>query len=136
MHGFKMIVKEQGVYGLFSGTVPTLLRDVPFAALYLFFYRCFNNYKTTFGSTLMIGAFSATLASLLTHPFDMIKTRMQLNSNSVGLITTCKTIIESDGIRGFMKGIHVRILRKGASSGITWAVYEEVMKQVISNSKQ
>ena len=72
--------------GLFSGLVPTLLRDAPFSGLYLMFYtqakkqmRHVHSIDQT--SPLVhfsCGILSGCFASIITQPADVIKTRMQV----------------------------------------------------------
>ena len=74
------------VIGLFSGLVPTLLRDAPFSGLYLMFYtqakkqmRHVHSIDQT--SPLVhfsCGILSGCFASIITQPADVIKTRMQV----------------------------------------------------------
>ncbi|EDQ85718.1 uncharacterized protein MONBRDRAFT_28991 [Monosiga brevicollis MX1] len=83
-------VKLGGVRVLWRGLGPTLLRDVPFSALYWFGYERLRETlgRHQFGphfradtSPLWIaftaGALSGTVAAAITLPFDVIKTRQQ-----------------------------------------------------------
>lgn len=40
---FNAIVKADGVRGLFAGYGATIIRDAPFAGIYLFFYETFKS---------------------------------------------------------------------------------------------
>ncbi|KAI6215879.1 Degenerin mec-10 [Aphelenchoides besseyi] len=80
----RSVVRDSNYRGLWRGLIPTIFRDSPFSGLYLVFYRrqigfveersgnC--NPALRFGA----GMTSGFLACLLTQPFDVIKTVVQL----------------------------------------------------------
>jgi len=79
------IVRTKGVRGLWNGYTATLLRDVPFSALYWPLYdQCkatFNQYTRNRDSFLVnfgSGAIAGSVASTVTLPFDVIKTIKQI----------------------------------------------------------
>jgi len=79
------LVKAQGVRGLWNGYTATLLRDVPFSALYWPLYeQCkatMNLYTSNRDSFLVnfgSGAVAGSVASTVTLPFDVIKTIKQI----------------------------------------------------------
>lgn len=92
---------------LWRGLVPTLYRDVPFSAMYWLLAEATRtraaaylrksqdmseiseigkargtdlSYRQTIGINLMAGVVGGSLASVITHPFDVIKTRAQVRS--------------------------------------------------------
>lgn len=129
----KDIIKSQGIRGLFSGLIATTFRDAPYAGIYVAFYSRFRQtLETQLPSTLnnaLSAALAGTCSTLLTQPFDVIKTRMQLDPLvSKSFIMTLKTIAGKEGFVGFLSGIGPRLIRKPLQSMITWIVYEEVLK--------
>jgi len=81
----KDLVKAQGVRGLWNGYTATLLRDVPFSALYWPLYEqskeTLNLYTSSRDSLLVTfgsGAIAGSVASTVTLPFDVIKTLKQI----------------------------------------------------------
>jgi len=79
------LVKAQGVKGLWNGYTATLLRDVPFSALYWPLYEqskaIMNMYTSNRDSFLVnfgSGAIAGSVASTVTLPFDVIKTIKQI----------------------------------------------------------
>eukprot|EP01132_Coremiostelium_polycephalum_P001201 gene1201-1514_t len=88
---FKDIVNNVGWRGLWRGLSPTLLRDVPFSAIYWSGYelikdkimRSKNKNHTrhnppTFFTSFIAGATSGTIAAIVTTPIDVVKTRIQM----------------------------------------------------------
>lgn len=74
------------------------------------------------------GASASLLSTLLTTPFDLIKTRRQISPQTyTSLLTSVNIVYRSGGIRGFWEGGGLRVVRKAGSAGIGWAVYEGVV---------
>lgn len=82
-------LRAQPFHLWFRGTVPTLLRDVPFSAIYWFSYEHAmrrteipsewvpNGGVRTFAKSFLCGAGAGMVAGLLTTPTDVIKTVRQ-----------------------------------------------------------
>lgn len=74
----------------------------------------------------LAGGFAATL---VTQPFDMLKTRIQLDpSRYRNFGVSLVKIIQNEGFRGLFSGMLPRLLRKSFSSAISWTVYEEIIR--------
>lgn len=96
----KMLVKQDGVTGLWRGLFSTLLRDVPFSAVYWTNYEAIKSFfgvtTPSFGFSFFAGAVSGSVrhpifllivlfykfclqvAATLTVPFDVVKTHQQI----------------------------------------------------------
>ncbi|XP_077160310.1 mitochondrial glutathione transporter SLC25A40 isoform X2 [Paroedura picta] len=78
-------ITKDGWLSLWKGWGPTVLRDVPFSALYWFNYEYFkkrlckrsSKHEATFLITFSSGAAAGFIAALLTLPFDVVKTHKQ-----------------------------------------------------------
>jgi len=137
-HGKKSaitMVRELGFRGLFTGSGATLLRDVPFSAMYFTTYgnlkRVFTDKKTGhIGTTsvLAAGLLSGVVSAFLATPADVIKTRLQAKSEDGVVykgIRDCFTrTLRDEGPRAFFKGAVPRILIISPLFGITLMVYE------------
>jgi len=148
------IYSHEGLRGLSCGLVPTLARDAPYSGLYLMFYTQLKQIvknNTFFSrisedteiSNLKINGYIASLthfscgitagllASLVTHPADVVKTRMQLEPIKYPtVLRACKQILHSNGPNGFLAGLAPRMLRRTLMSALAWTVYEELMRQL------
>ncbi|XP_067266604.1 mitochondrial glutathione transporter SLC25A40 isoform X2 [Chanodichthys erythropterus] len=114
---------SEGWRSLWRGWGPTLLRDVPFSAMYWFNYEkgkawlCEYNSCTdpTFAITFTAGALSGSFASIITLPFDVVKTKRQVElgelqtmnlSSQVSSSTynVMKRIVAENGVSGLFVG--------------------------------
>ncbi|KAH9995100.1 mitochondrial carrier [Russula vinacea] len=134
-----MSIVRGGPSELFRGFFASSLRDAPYAGLFLVFYEATKHEAASIlppSSPLVYAALNSgsaaaagTLATLATHPFDVIKTRMQVRREDKyrGLIPTVLTVWKERGVHGFFDGVSLRLSRKILSSAVGWAVYESLL---------
>ncbi|RCK62234.1 Solute carrier family 25 member 38 [Candida viswanathii] len=135
------------IKNFFKGSVATLARDCPYAGLYVLTYELFkndlmpvlippglgDNRSSVINSAAAVMA--ASTCTTLTAPFDAIKTRLQL-TNETSMVKAMKTLIHEDGgVRNLFRGLLLRLGRKGISAGISWCIYEELLKSQFVQSK-
>ncbi|XP_066898771.1 mitochondrial glutathione transporter SLC25A40 isoform X3 [Kogia breviceps] len=78
-------VSEDGWISLWRGWAPTVLRDVPFSAMYWYNYEVLKKWlcaksglcEPTFMINFTSGALSGSFAAVVTLPFDVVKTQKQ-----------------------------------------------------------
>lgn len=131
----KHIYKERGALGFFVGTNVSITKSFP-AWLYLFLgYEATENkrQKKDFLSTIMWATVVATPITLLTTPFDVIKSRLQAGlllkegenpqgeplsklkgskRQQLGILQSTKTIVNQYGVLSLFKGISFRLLHR------------------------
>ncbi|EPQ59743.1 solute carrier family 25 member 38, partial [Gloeophyllum trabeum ATCC 11539] len=143
------VIFRSGPSELFRGFTASALRDAPYAGLFVVFYERLKKetseplpaaWSSSGTSSLMhsISAASAGgLATLSTHPFDVIKTKVQVRSEDRyrGMLVTIRTILAQRGVAGFFDGVSLRIGRKVLSSAIGWTIYEAVLMFMTTPSK-
>jgi solute carrier family 25, member 38 len=138
---FTSIIRS-GPSELLRGASAASLRDAPYAGIFVVFYEGFKRNASLIitptsnsQSSLLHSASAAAagaLATLATHPFDVVKTKLQVRTESQyhGLLSTVSTIWKHRGIRGYFDGASLRLSRKVLSSAIGWAVYEFILMSV------
>lgn len=131
------IVRQLGLLGLYKGATACLARDVPFSAIYFPTYAHLKkdyfhegpNKKLKVWELLTAGAVAGIPAAYLTTPFDVIKTRLQVEvrqgqTHYKGLTDCARTVLREEGFKAFFKGGPARILRSSPQFGCTLAAYE------------
>lgn len=79
------------------------------------------------------GIVAGTLASLITHPPDVIKTRLQAEPQQYRhAVHAFVDIVQTESPRTFFSGILPRLIRRTLVAAISWTVYERVMSQTVS----
>ncbi|KAJ7047847.1 solute carrier family 25 member 38 [Mycena alexandri] len=136
--GFLSIARL-GPSELFRGFFASSLRDAPYAGIFVVLYEGIKRQSASIlpptsdaQATLMHTASAASagaIATMATHPFDVIKTKVQVRSEDRyhGFARTVRTIWVQRGAAGFFDGASLRMSRKILSSAIGWAVYEGVL---------
>lgn len=136
LRSIRTVVRKQGILFLWRGLGPTLWRDVPFSGIYWAGYEGWKRYFETRGQggayvTFACGAISGTTASLLTSPFDVLKTRRQallmagmIPSHTKGTIPLCLRIIRTEGVGALFAGVLPRTAKIAPACGIMIACFE------------
>ncbi|KAK8728650.1 hypothetical protein OTU49_009075 [Cherax quadricarinatus] len=131
------IYKKEGARGLTCGLVPTLLRDAPFSGLYLMFY---TQTKKQVPQRYMegnmappvhftCGVLAGIMASTVTQPFDVVKTKMQLYPHKfTSFYQAVWYVNRKYGPQGYFKGLVPRMLRRTLMAAMAWTVYEQITK--------
>ena len=135
------LYRIEGVRGFFRGYLATMARDAPHAAIYVSTYHRVKKRMMKIGyksssliNSAVAGLVAGVAASTATHPFDVLKTHVQLGVGNV-----CNS-------RGFSappfpkwrvlwQGYGTRLTRKTLSSALTWTVYEIVLDIRRSNKR-
>ncbi|KAI9306193.1 mitochondrial carrier domain-containing protein [Cunninghamella echinulata] len=130
----KLMVHREGLISLWRGLIPTMLRDVPFSAIYWMMYeelkhKYVNEGKQSrfeqFQFSFFAGATSGTVAAVVTTPFDVVKTRRQVSSNKEPhILRLMNNIMINEGFSGFFKGVVPRVVKVSVASGIMISSYE------------
>ncbi|XP_047343451.1 mitochondrial glycine transporter-like isoform X2 [Vespa velutina] len=137
----RLIYRQEGIKGLSSGLVPTLLRDAPYSGLYLLFYTQLKqiaahteliiHQNTSVPVHFSCGVLAGIFAAIVTHPPDVIKTKMQLYPNEFKTIYSATYIVyKKYGILGYFKGIVPRMLRRTLMTTMAWTVYEQITRSI------
>ncbi|XP_042868885.1 mitochondrial glycine transporter A-like [Penaeus japonicus] len=133
----RSIYTKEGARGLTCGLIPTLLRDAPFSGLYLMFYTQTKKRVPQIyleGSTappvhFTCGVLAGLMASTVTQPFDVIKTKMQLYPHKfTSFMQAIIYVHKKYGPQGYFKGLVPRMLRRTLMAAMAWTVYEQVTK--------
>jgi len=132
----RRVVRQQGIVFLWRGLGPTLWRDVPFSGIYWAGYEAWKRQFESHGKTgayvaFASGAISGTTASLLTSPFDVLKTRRQallmsgtLPSRETATIPLCLRIMRTEGASALFAGALPRTAKIAPACGIMIACFE------------
>lgn len=133
------IYKTEGFRGMTCGLLPTLFRDAPFSGLYLMFYTQTKELvpahllNSGYASPLHFtcGITAGILASVVTQPADVLKTKMQLYPSKFnGLWSVIVYVHGKYGVRGYFKGMVPRMLRRTLMAAMAWTVYERLTKSI------
>ncbi|XP_044855554.1 solute carrier family 25 member 39 isoform X2 [Mauremys mutica] len=136
-------VAQDGWLSLWRGWGPTVLRDVPFSALYWFNYELVKEWlcrqsrldEATFMVSFTAGAVSGTVAAVLTLPFDVVKTQRQIElgdmetlrvaaSKSSSTWLLLRRIRAESGTRGLFAGFLPRVIKVAPACAIMISTYE------------
>mmetsp|Transcript_76322 Transcript_76322/g.205117 ORF Transcript_76322/g.205117 Transcript_76322/m.205117 type:complete len:272 (+) Transcript_76322:344-1159(+) len=161
IHSLNNLFREAGFRSLWTGITPMLYRDVPFSALYWSVAEATRTYLQTsplvhdaqwlssqthslqrrdshMASSLSInlvsGVVAGAVASVATHPFDLVKTRVMLHDDGrgVGTYARIRDLVEVEGVNALWKGLAPRLMKVVPSCAIVLASFE-FFKEIFSS---
>lgn len=142
IHCARMIVREEGLFGLWAGAAPTVMRNgtnqaAMFTAKNAFDVLLWKKHEGD-GKVLqpwqsMISGFLAgTAGPVCTGPFDVVKTRLMAQSRGrgelkyKGMVHAIRTIYAEEGLLALWRGLLPRLMRIPPGQAIMWAVADQV----------
>ncbi|KAI4307659.1 hypothetical protein L6164_030824 [Bauhinia variegata] len=143
VHCARMIIKEEGLGGLWAGAAPTVMRNgtnqaAMFTAKNAFDVLLWKKHEGD-GKVLqpwqsMISGFLAgTAGPICTGPFDVVKTRLMAQTRVggelkyKGMFHAIRTIYSEEGLRTLWKGLLPRLMRIPPGQAIMWAVADQII---------
>ena len=151
---FRQIIKSGRWSTFWVGIRPTLWRDVPFSGIYWMCYEALRREitrtrltKSNYLTSLTAGAIAGSIAGVLTLPFDVLKTRTQMNVDRVATRTLSPDhlpsttfqhmtqIVSQEGIRALFQGLLPRIGKVAPACAIMISTYE-VLKDYFLSKRQ
>lgn len=150
------LVQVEGPLSLWRGLGPTLLRDVPFSAIYWGIYETMTRDMHRLEQPKLLTCFlaaatSGSIAALVTLPFDVAKTHRQIELGKIvftndetgkqtlplrGTVHILKDIYRREGYAGLFAGTAPRIIKVAPSCAIMMAFWEYGRKFFGWNNKQ
>ncbi|EDW81361.1 uncharacterized protein Dwil_GK11062 [Drosophila willistoni] len=137
------VIALQGIWGLWRGLPPTILRDVPFSGIYWPIYeflkgRFGDRDHPSIGASFASGVLAGSLAALVTTPFDVVKTHEQIEFGERVIFTDSpakelkkkstfsrlKAIYRRQGLRGLFTGYGPRLFKVAPACAIMISTFE------------
>eukprot|EP01103_Thecamoeba_quadrilineata_P019462 TRINITY_DN7898_c0_g1_i1.p1 TRINITY_DN7898_c0_g1~~TRINITY_DN7898_c0_g1_i1.p1 ORF type:complete len:298 (-),score=53.94 TRINITY_DN7898_c0_g1_i1:40-933(-) len=139
-HGMSVILKENGIAGIYKGLMPTILKQSTNQAIRFFVYNFITtklkgeekNRRLTWYETFFSGVVAGAASVFGNTPIDVVKTRMQgLESHKYKNSIDCATKIwQQEGFLAFYKGTTPRLGRVCLDVGLVFMFYEQINRML------
>ncbi|XP_037956574.1 mitochondrial thiamine pyrophosphate carrier-like [Teleopsis dalmanni] len=150
MNTLSVILRDEGVRGLFRGLVPTVVQIGPLVGCNFLFYRIINDFGLNLlhpsqqhlpaWYLLMSGGVAGTLSKVILYPLDFIKKRLQLqgfkhqrvtfgrNHTCNGAIDCIRVAMREEGAISFYKGVVPTLYKSGLTTALYFVLYDASMR--------
>ncbi|EDV49444.2 uncharacterized protein Dere_GG18553 [Drosophila erecta] len=130
----KTLLRERGIFGLYKGVGATGVRDITFSCMYFPLMAYINDQgprkadgsgEAVFYWSLIAGLLSGMTSAFLVTPFDVIKTRLQADSEKKfkGVMDCVNRTFTEGGVTAFFKGGLCRVMVLAPLFGIAQMFY-------------
>lgn len=132
---FKYLLQNKSgeglIRGLYRGWNTTILREIPFTMIQFPLYEYLKKKWSPHADLSLLkgavcGSIAGGIAAALTTPLDVIKTRIMLSKERVGVVETINLILKEEGPKTFLNGIGPRTMWISAGGAIFLGCYELV----------
>ncbi|XP_028309202.1 solute carrier family 25 member 45 [Gouania willdenowi] len=137
-HCVSIILREEGIQGLFRGGLALALRDVPCYGLYFLPYEVIRKALTENGkqpgtfAILMAGGVAGVVTWSFATPMDVVKARLQMSGAGGqvydGVLDCMRVSAREEGVRVFFKGLTLNSVRAFPVNAVTFLSYEYLMR--------
>lgn len=136
-HGFRKIIAEEGIQGLYKGLTPTLL-GLGHVAIQ---FPLYEHLKSSLSGgryedlraahVLVASSLSKMVASAVFYPHEVLRTRIQVDrtvarkgAEALRMVRLMKEIMRKDGMSGFYRGFGTNLMRTVPACMLTFTSYE------------
>lgn len=124
----------EGVFrGLYRGWNSTIMREIPFTMIQYPLYEqlkkawsAYDNAEVSLLKGATCGSIAGGVAAAATTPLDVIKTRIMLHEERIGVASLVRQIYHEEGPKVFLNGIGPRTAWISAGGAIFLGCYELV----------
>lgn len=141
------IVKEEGIYTLWSGHIPAQLLSISYGVLQFSVFETLTDLCRKADSHFYMnnkhwinfsnGAIAATVATVASFPFDTVRTRLIAEQKThkayKGFIDAFSTMVKYEGTSALFKGLIPTLGQIAPHAGIQFAMYKLLTDNVLNN---
>jgi len=130
----KSIVHNEGIGGFFKGlgaSYVLVLNPIVQFVVYEFLKNKFAGTKYTTALIFIAGAISKAIATIVTYPYQTIKTLLQANKGKhVNQIDMILEVYAQKGMQGFYNGLSAKLSQTVINSALMLVIYEKLQRLV------
>lgn len=131
LDAFRKIVKNEGMWSLWSGLYPSVFISLPTVAMYYSTYDVlrakmgYQDHQDSYLIPIAASGCARTLVSTLSCPFDVVRTKMQSEKMPPFRVFECvRTQVTSSGWLTLFLGLKPSLIRDVPFSMIYWSLLE------------
>ncbi|KAF2150259.1 mitochondrial carrier [Myriangium duriaei CBS 260.36] len=130
---FSNIIRHEGFTALWKGNVPAEFLYLTYGSIQFLTYRTTTQllssipYLPPSATSFIAGATAGTLATTLTYPLDLLRTRFAAQGNDrvyASLAASVRTIYRTEGPKGFFRGLSAGVGQVLPYMGLFFTLYE------------
>ena len=142
------IVRDEGVKGLWSGNVATVMRFAPTKGIDFFSYEMYKrllmrvcgNEDVTSAQAISAGAAAGLTSTLLLYPLELARTRLitrtEVSRGGVrGVVDVLRNIAKQHGVAGMYRGLRPTLLGIVPEAGITYGSFDLFKRNMLISKR-
>lgn len=142
IQGLMTVAKKEGIRGLWSGTIPSLILVSNPAIQFMMYEMIKRNIQKVSKSpndlssftVFMMGAASKAIATVLTYPLQLVQTRQRhaakTATKELSMAEIIQVIVRTQGAYGLFRGLEAKILQTVSTAALMFVIYEKVATYV------
>lgn len=129
--GLYIIFKKEGMKGLWSGTIPSLLL-VSNPAIQFMIYEALKRHLESKGyfssyTAFLLGAIAKAIATTITYPLQLVQSRLRAGTS---IKPVFKDIRSNPSI--MFRGLEAKLLQTVMTAALMFLIYEKVVRMILT----